>query len=180
MSGVRLAAPLEIKLTIVRLTSVLYSIVVFGNVRNKTSSATTRCCAVRIDDRIASVQFIENRLKRRITEPLISPVAEESNALGLQCIERIFDFTQAGVDIGKRQHGEQSETALVIGNHPRAIFVLSTSEASCLFQASEPNARRRDRNHCCRNTAPVHIFDRPCRRVRLPCLVSLRLLCIRH
>ena len=61
---------------------------------------------MRVDDRFAAIEFIEDGLERDIAEPLISPVAKQTDALCLEGVKRVLDFTQAGVDIRKRQHRE--------------------------------------------------------------------------
>src|SRR5438132_6588078 len=98
----------------------------------------------------------------------------------LRGVISIFDLAQAGVDMGKRQHGKQTEASFVIGNHPRAIFVFAASNVASLIDVSKPDTRSGDGNHRSRNTASIHIFDGSRRCVWLPCLVALSLLRIHH
>src|SRR5213594_4376936 len=73
------------------------------NTRQEISATATRCRAVRIDDGLAAVEFIENRLERFVAEPLISPVAQQANAFGFERVEGVFDLAQTGVHIRKGQ-----------------------------------------------------------------------------
>src|SRR5262245_33113677 len=86
------------------------------NTGKEISSAAARCGAVRINDSFAAIEFIENRFEGFVTEPLISPVAQQAHTFGFERIERVFDLVQAGVNI------RQGNTA----NRPKRLLKSET------------------------------------------------------
>jgi hypothetical protein len=63
---------------------------------------------------LAPVQFIEDRAKNRIPQPVVVIARQEADTIGLERVQRVFYFLQAVLDEGKRQQREQAEMALVI------------------------------------------------------------------
>jgi hypothetical protein len=62
------------------------------------------CCfeRMRIDNSFPAIQFIENWCERGIAKPFVIVTSQESDAIGLQRIERVFDLAKAAVNVGKR------------------------------------------------------------------------------
>src|SRR6266516_1252964 len=178
MAGVRVAAPLAIRVMILRLPPVLYSMVVSFTPWRK--FPPQRRGAVRIKDRFAAIECIENGCEGFVTEPLISPVAQQAHTFGFERIKRVFDLAQAGVDIRQGQHSEQAETAFVVGNEARTVFVFPASKTPGLVDVSEPDTGRGNRDHGSGYAAAIHVLDGSRRCVRLPGLVALSLLRIHH
>src|SRR5262249_40376968 len=72
------------------------------HVRNEITSTTSWCRTVSVDDGFAAIEFVEYRLEGWIAQPLVRKIAQQSDTGSLQGIKGIFDFAQAGIDIGKR------------------------------------------------------------------------------
>ena len=148
--------------------------------RKEIPSAAARRGPVRIKDRFAAIEFIENGCEGFVTEPLISPVAQQAHTFRFERIKRVFDLAQAGVDVRQGQHSEQAEPAFVVGNDARTVFVFPASKTPGLVDISEPDTGRGNRDHGSGYAAAIHVLDGSRRCVRLPGLVTLSLLRIHH
>ncbi len=69
-------------------------------------------------------EFFKDGRERRVAGPLIQITGPQRDAVRLEDVKGIFDFTQASVGIGKRYRGEQPEAAGMILDSLRAIFVV--------------------------------------------------------
>ena len=83
-------------------------------------------------------------MKRAVTDPLVLPVAQETDADGFQRIEGKFDFAQAGVHIGQRQDGQEPEPSAVISDETGTVLVFLSREAFRLVTIAKPYSRRGD------------------------------------
>ena len=77
-----------------------------------------------VHDGFAAVQLLENQPELGVAQPQIPVAGRNTKAIGLEHIQRIFDFFEAAVDVMHRQRSEQAETARMIHADPRAIFVV--------------------------------------------------------
>ena len=124
---------------------------------------------VHVDDGLAAVELVEHGREARIAEPGVAVAREQAEAVGFQRIERVFDLAQGSVDVGQRQHGEQSEAAFVIADHARhGELVHLARESPRFLRVAEPNAGRRDRQHRRFDADAVELLDGTRRRVVAP------------
>jgi hypothetical protein len=93
---------------------------------------------VSIHERLSSIEFVEDRRERAVPDPLVLPVAQETDADGFQRTEGKFDFAQAGVRIGQRQDGQEPEPSAVISDETGTVLVLLSREAFGLLTIAEP------------------------------------------
>src|SRR5438270_11815005 len=90
---------------------------------------------------------------------------QQTYAISLERVKRIFDFFEARIDIRQRQYGKQSEPAFVIGNHPGAV-VVHIARKSDRFRAlfreiiAKPDARFGTGKERGLGAALIHRFDR--------------------
>ena len=66
---------------------------------------------MRVDHAFAPVQFGEHRREGGITEVFRFVIGIEADAVGLEGVERVFDFVEAALDVGERQRHEEAEAA---------------------------------------------------------------------
>ena len=131
--------------------------------------AAHRVGRMRVHDRLAPVQFFEQRRERSIPEPRVAIAGEQADAIGFQRVERVLQFLQAAWDIRQRQHREQTETPLVIRDHLRGgVLVHLPRELACFLYVAEPDARRSDRKHGGRDPDAIERFNSACRRIAFP------------
>ncbi len=127
-----------------------------------------------VDHGLAAIQLLVNRRKGSIAEILAVVAGQEADAVGLECVEGVFDFLQAAVGIGRSDRGKQAEFARMIGNAPGAIFVDRAPE-SCGFprrcptrcRAAPATGRRcRCRSCPCRRATSAPTISAPARCAR--------------
>ena len=98
---------------------------------------------MRINHHAAPVEFFENRKKRRIAEQLAAITGPQINAVRLQRIECVFDFTQTAVDVGKRNRGEGTKAARIITPEGGRIFVRLARDPACHRDVGGPGLHAR-------------------------------------
>ena len=62
---------------------------------------TIGCGRMRIDQRLAAVEFLHDRQEQGVAEPFVAVARHQGDAVGLQRIERIFDLALGGIDAGR-------------------------------------------------------------------------------
>jgi hypothetical protein len=76
-----------------------------------------------VDHGLAAVELLQHRLEERVAEPLVAVIALQPDAVGLECVERVLDLLERGVDIQHRERCKQSEPARIIAYHLSAVIV---------------------------------------------------------
>jgi hypothetical protein len=124
---------------------------------------------MRIDDCLAPIQFGEHGRERGVPQPGVAVTGEHADAVSLEGVERVLDFLETPLDIGKWQHGEQAESALVVRHHLRGgVLVHLPGQPPRLLRVAEMDAWRRDRQHRGRDADAIQFLDGTSRRVTLP------------
>ena len=122
-----------------------------------------------IDHRLAAVELFVDRCEGRIAEIFGAIAREQSDAVSLERVERVFDLLEAAVDVRRRNHGEQAEAAGMIAHRLGAELVeVARKLAGFVHVVAEPDAGLRDRQDRGCDAALVHLLDgqrgRPFRR----------------
>src|SRR5438445_765425 len=74
-------------------------------------------------DRFTAIQNFHKRSERRIAEILALIAREDSDAVGLQRIQSVFDFAYGAIDIRQRQYRKQTKPARMILHNLCAVLV---------------------------------------------------------
>ena len=114
-----------------------------------------------VDDSIAPVEFLEDRVERGIAQPFVAVACEQADAVRLERIEAVFDLAEAGVNVRKRQCGEYTETARMIRGQSRRVLVAFAAKPDRRRRIVKGVSRRRDRTDTCGHARPVHILETP-------------------
>ncbi len=93
-----------------------------------------------IDHGLAAIEFLEHRHESGIAEIFVAVAGEQPDAVGLEHVERIFDFAQAAFGVGQRYGGEQAELAGIILAQLRAVVVAFARQRARFFDIAEPDA----------------------------------------
>src|SRR6201984_2419411 len=95
-----------------------------------------------VADGLAPVQFLEHWLVSRISEPSVPIIALQTDPVGFQGVEGIFDLSESGIDIQHRQGCEQAESTWMIAYHFGRVFIPRAGEPA-LFQPARRRTTRR-------------------------------------
>src|SRR5215468_6194510 len=77
-------------------------------------SAAVRPRGVDIHGSVASIEFLQDGSKRRITQPAVPIARHQADAISLEFVQRVGDFPKATLSIRRRHCGEESKTPRVI------------------------------------------------------------------
>ena len=114
---------------------------------------------VNVDQRLAPIQFLINGRESRVTEPYVSVVGKERDAVRFQSVERILGFVEGALGVRERNRGETSEAPWMIRDQFRGRLVAASRDFSYLVDFSEGESWSREGqkgNGCPRL---VHIFQ---------------------
>jgi hypothetical protein len=115
-----------------------------------------------VNDGAAAIELLPERREMRIAEPKLVVARLNPDAVGLQRVESVFGFREAGVDIGQRQRREQAEAAGMILAEPLHVIVPRPRPVARLRRIGAFPARRRG-DEAGRDAVAVLLFDRACR-----------------
>src|ERR1700722_16550436 len=96
-----------------------------------------------IHDSLAPVQFIEDRAKNRIAEPVVVITSQNTDTIGLERVQGVFNFLETLFNEWKWKERKQSEMAFVIADHPRAELVQFACQHARFVRITPPCARGR-------------------------------------
>ena len=113
-----------------------------------------------VDHHLAAVEFFHDRQKQRIAEPFVAIARQQADAVELERVERVFDFLQAALGVGQRQHREASEPAGMVGDQLGGVFVALARHFARRLAGGVIDARRRYREHRDRHAGGIHIRQR--------------------
>ena len=99
---------------------------------------------MRVDNGFAAVEFVHDRRKGTVTEPLVIDAGQQPDTVSLQHIEGIFDFAQACLHIGQRKRGKHPEPAGMIRHQLRRELIERARQAASGGVVAIPHTRRRD------------------------------------
>src|SRR5580704_8362859 len=116
------------------------------------------------DDYFTTVELVEYRREQRISEELSGVAGQQSNAVELEHVERILDFTQAAFGVGQRNGGEHPEPAREVTHQLCPEFIALARSGACGLAIVEPDARTRHRIDGDSHTGLIHLFDCTARR----------------
>lgn len=91
---------------------------IFERLRSHTFYKIRAACGldrVRIDNRLAPVQFIENGSQGFVAQPFVAVAGQHGDAVRFERVEGVFDFPQTAFDVGHGQRREQAEATLIAG-----------------------------------------------------------------
>ena len=95
-----------------------------------------------VDDQPATIGFLPDRIVHVVAEPLVlSVIGEDSKSVGLQCIDRVFDFLERAIDVVHRNRGETAEATGMIRAQLGGSFVAITDGLAISFALAEPEGR---------------------------------------
>jgi hypothetical protein len=127
-----------------------------------------RCERVDVDDRFAAIELVHDRLEIRMPQPFVAVAGVESDAVGLELIERVFDLLQRAFDVRHRHECEQAEAAGMILHGFDHVFVDQTRQMARLLgievRKVETCRQRQDRGA---DAAAIHLVEG---RFQLPAL----------
>ena len=75
-------------------------------------------------------------------------------------VERVFDFAQAALDVGKRQRREEAEAAGMVCDQPGSIVVGQPYQTPGLIGIAKPKAWGGDRQDGRRDAGLAHVVER--------------------
>ena len=163
ISGQRAAVPVKTRLAIVRVVSVPNSMTGAGTCGDEVAAAIRRG-RMNEDDGLAPVELVHHRRERRIAEPFVAVARHQDDAVGLERVERVFDFLEAGIDIRQRQDGERAEAPRAVAGEFGAVFVADPRQRHRGRIVAVPDAGRGDREYRGGDAGLVHVGDRFLRR----------------
>src|SRR6267143_4828922 len=115
---------------------------------------------MKIYDRLATIQFLEYRSEGGVARVFAIIGREEADTVCLDGVERIFDLSEAAVDIRKRHDREQPISPRIITDLLGGILVPRPRQSAAGGDVAEPNARRCDRNDRGGNAVLIHDIER--------------------
>ena len=92
------------------------------------------------DYRFAAIKLIENRRERRVSEKFSSVTGEYSDSVELKHVQRIFDFAQTPIGVGKRNSSEHSETARIVPHQASTEVIAFACPDTRSISVVKPNA----------------------------------------
>ena len=123
---------------------------------------------MRVHDGPPAVQFLMDGSKHRMSEKpvfhacrLVLVGREHADAIGLERVEGVLDFTQAAIDVRQRQRREHAESSRMIPHQLRRILIALSRKPPRHIRVSEPQARRRNRGERRRRAGLVHVVESP-------------------
>src|SRR5262245_26212312 len=66
---------------------------------------------------LAPVEFLEDRVVSRMSQPLVVVAGHQSDPIRLEDTKRVFDFMQAAFGVRERYYGKATESARVTSMH---------------------------------------------------------------
>ena len=113
-----------------------------------------------VDQRLAAVQFLHDRQEQRVPKPLVAVARHQGDAVGLERIERIGQFTQAAFGVDERQHGEIAKPSGIIRDQFCGILIRLAAELSRRIALGEIDGGRGDGQHRGGNAGLIHVGQR--------------------
>ena len=107
---------------------------------------------------LAAIQFLEGGRERWVAQPFVPVAGHQRDSVGLQRVERVFDFLQAGVLVRQGQRRQMPEAARMILHHFRGEFVVFVHQRSRRVVIAQDHAAHRNRQQPGRNSALVHFL----------------------
>src|SRR5688572_3531506 len=101
----------------------------------------TSCPTVHEDDRLASVELIEDRCELRQSRRHCVVARHDSNSVGFQRVQCILDLAQAAVDIRERKGSKESETSRMVPAHAGSVFIHFAGNSPSVSHIAEPRTR---------------------------------------
>src|ERR1700678_1545342 len=92
------------------------------------------------DDCFATIKLIENRREQRVSEKFSGIAGEYSDSVELKYVQRIFDFAETPIGVGKRNSSEHSETARVVPHQLSAEVIAFACPDARSISVVKPNA----------------------------------------
>ena len=107
-------------------------------------------------DRLAPVEFIENRIEPFVAEIDAVDVRKQDDAVELEHVERMGNLRQRAVDIRQRQQRKAADPLWMIGNQLCVLLVDLTRQGARRSSRNKLDARRRDRQQLGLDSIAVH------------------------
>src|SRR6266436_1630137 len=115
---------------------------------------------MKIYDCLATIQFLEYRSECGVARVFAIIGREEADAICLDGVERIFDLSEAAVDIRKRHDREEPISPRIITDLLSGILVPHPRQSAASGDVAEPDARGGDRNDRGGNAVLIHDIER--------------------
>jgi len=94
---------------------------------------------MRVNHGSAPVELVEYRTERRVAQPVVTVAGQQADTVCLQRVKGIFDFPEAILNSGQRQHGKQAQPSFMIGDGPGPELVHFTREAARFLRLPKPH-----------------------------------------
>ena len=116
-------------------------------------------CGMEEDLRLPSTELLEYRIERLVAEIDAMVVGEQSEAIGLQFIQRKSNLVETGLDIWQWEAGKRSESPGVSSGEVRGVLVDSPGEAFGFGQISKMHSGRADTKVGFADPGILHEFE---------------------
>src|ERR1700722_4994502 len=110
-------------------------------------------------DRLAAIDLLEDGRECRLPQQLAGITRQDTDAVELEHIERVFDLFQAAVGVRQWDGGEHPEAAGKVPHHLGAEFVAHACPRACGLAVLEPYARARHRVDGRRYARLIHLLN---------------------
>src|SRR6266581_2002962 len=113
-----------------------------------------------VDQRLAPIELLPDRCEGCVAEIFVLVARHQADAVGLERVERVFDFLETALRVEQRNGRETGKTARVVPCELRTELVAEARHSTSLLDVRDRRARLDQRKYRCGDAALVHVFDR--------------------
>src|SRR5213596_122583 len=113
-----------------------------------------------VDQRLAPIELLPDRCEGSVAEIFVLVARHQAHAVGLERVERVFDFLETALRVEQRNGRETGKTARVVPCELRSELVAEARHSTSLLDVRDRRARLDQRKYRCGDAALVHVFDR--------------------
>src|SRR6266705_4216098 len=113
-----------------------------------------------VDQRLAPIELLPDRCEGSVAEIFVLVARHQADAVGLERVERVFDFLETALRVEQRNGRETGKAARVVPCELRTELVAEARDSTSLLDVRDRRARLDQRKYRCGDAALVHVFDR--------------------